>query len=315
MSGKSIGLAVLATTLWATGALHGQGYGPQPSTSSTGPAWTTPPDPQTGWPPAFTPVPANAPSGPASGLVSPGTTDGNVPGPFPCHATLSSWVLYDRPCGCCGPVGGHGPIQTDLYFRGGGSMPVGAGALSSVLDAGWMIQGGARVILFDAEMDAAWTVDLGIGHINNSAWNKTTQFTLTNIPTTSASGITGTLPSLEVSVSALNRTYVNLGGGREWYVLGSPDEKEQTTLWRFGVDGGGRYGSAKLDLNEIKHRTDTFGGVYFGLYTDLEIPCCACMIEIGLRGEWAYTWTDLLQTQNNGDLQDLNLMFTIGIRY
>jgi hypothetical protein len=260
-------------------------------------------------------VPVYAPSGPASGLVPPGTTDGNLPGPAPCHAALSSWILYDRPCGCCGPVGGHGPIQTDLYLRGGASMPMSSSALGGVLDAGWMIQGGARVLFFNAEVDAAWTVDLGVGHINNSAWDKTTQFTLNNVPSVSSNGNVSNIPALNVSVSALNRTYVSLGGGREWYILGSADEQEHSTLWRVGIDGGGRYGTAKLDLNEIKHHTDTFAGTYVGLYADLEIPCCACMIEIGLRGEWAYTWTDLLQTQNNSDLQDLSLLFTIGVRY
>src|SRR5437764_15327313 len=37
-------------------------------------------------------------------------------------AGLSSWITYDRPHGCCGPIGADGPIATELFLRAGASI-------------------------------------------------------------------------------------------------------------------------------------------------------------------------------------------------
>src|SRR5207247_188290 len=100
-----------------------------------------------------------------------------------------------------------------------------------------------------------------------------------------------------VTVSGLNRTFVNLGMGREWYMWHSANTPGNN--WRMGMDFGGRYGSEKADFHEIRHRTDVVGGVYASLHTDLEIPCGCCIFQCGLRGQWAYTWSDILQKQSD----------------
>jgi hypothetical protein len=34
-----------------------------------------------------------------------------------------------------------------------------------------------------------------------------------------------------------------------------------------------------------------------------------------LRGEWAYTWSDILQIQNNSDLSEFAVMIQAGVRF
>ena len=63
------------------------------------------------------------------------------------------------------------------------------------------------------------------------------------------------------------------------------------------------------------HLTDTIGGVYASLHSDLDIPCGCCVFQLGFRAEWDYTWSDILQIQNKSDVQDINLMVSLGVRY
>ena len=84
---------------------------------------------------------------------------GSVPDP---------WITCDRP-GCCGPVGGNGPIGWELYVRSGVSIPTGSGILQDTLDAGWMTTIGARTLFFNPATTAAWTWDVGLGYTYNDA--------------------------------------------------------------------------------------------------------------------------------------------------
>jgi hypothetical protein len=115
-----------------------------------------------------------------------------------------------------------------------------------------------------------------------------------------------------VTIQSLNRTFVNLGPGREWYLFGSafaPGNKV-----RIGVDGGGRWGSARMELHEFHHRTDTIAGLYAAAHADLEIPCSPCCVfYAGLRVEWDYTWMDILQ--RTSDIQDINALANFGVRW
>jgi hypothetical protein len=161
-------------------------------------------------------------------------------------------------------------------------------------------------------------VDLSLSNINNTGKNPNQSVILHNVIVPGPASVFGTatnvsVPSLAVSTRALNRTFVNLGGGREMYLYGAPDAEGLT--WRVGIDGGGRYGSAKLEMHEIKHRTDTIAGMFVSLHSDVEIPYGCITLLAGFRIEWDYTWMDILQIQNNSDLQDLNLLFTAGIRF
>src|SRR5262249_59921218 len=60
--------------------------------------------------------------------------------------------------------------------------------------------------------------------------------------------------------------------------------------------------SAKMDLREIKHRTDVVGGFFLSAHSDVEIPCGCCIFQAGVRLAYDYIWTDILQSRND-DLQ------------
>jgi hypothetical protein len=294
---------------------------------------------------------------------------------------LSSWLLYPRMPGCCGPVGQHGPIQTELYVRSGIVWPVGGGILVHSLRDGWDIEGGGRALFFDPALQRAWTVGLSISNVFNPSRADVPTFTLSNVvvktsplaaginqlaqqtigtnptvanqisqlnqisdSTARANAITqlaqqvnatnpalatqinqlGSLPSttpisevvpaLSASVASLNQTFMNLAVGREWYIVGNADCGDHWN-WRVGADLGGRWGTCKLELNEITHRTDVIGGLFIAGHSDIEVPCGCAVLQFGIRTEYGYTWTDVLQSQNPGDFQSFSLLFNLGVRF
>jgi hypothetical protein len=262
-------------------------------------------------------TPYGSRSGPPSEGAAPTPGDAAPPAAAPAPLqTLSDWIIYPRGPGCCGPVGGDGPIGTQLYLRSGVSIPTGDGMFERTLHAGWDIEGGVRALFFNPAQDAAWTVDLGITNIFQNG-DKRTKFNLINFPVTTTQGGTPTIENtFPVSVRSLNRTFVDLAAGREWYLLGGADCSCQGPNVRAGFDFGGRYGSEKINFEETHHRTDTIGGVFVALHADVECPCCgACILLAGGRVEWDYTWNDIFGEPTRSDIEDLNLMFNFGVRY
>lgn len=215
---------------------------------------------------------------------------------------LSDWITYRRNNCCEGPVGGSPPIGTEFFLRGGASFPIGGGALVDALNTGWMIQVGGRALFFNQPLTEAWTVDVSISNNHNDCNSNAQVF----LPRTQQT----------VTLRSLDRTFVNLGGGHQWYLWAPATAKSNL---RIGVDAGGRYGSGNLRTFELKHDTDVIGGIYAGVQGDLEFPCgccCAngcCIFMAGFRLEYAYTWTDILQRQ--ADVQDINCLLNLGVRY
>lgn len=268
-------------------------------------------------------VPAAPPAGPGNGGLAmpapapdvPANGDGNgrssdersTPG-------KSSWLTYARPAACCGPVGAHGPIGSEVYFRSGPSFPFG-GFLASQLKPGWVFEGGLRTLFFNPAQDAAWVVDGGISNVN---YNSTTrdQAILRNFPLT-IQGLNQPIiiPEFPVTPGGLNQTFVNLAVGRECYLWGDASLAEQGPVWRVGWDVGGRWGSSKLGFREIRHRTDVIGGAFLAGHTDVQVPCGCCVLTFGLRAEYGYTWSDILQSQNDADVQAINVLLNFGVRY
>lgn len=227
----------------------------------------------------------------------------------PATGVLSDWIAYRRDC-CEGPPGRYTPLYTELYVRAGPSEPVGGGVLNRDLQTGWSFQGGARALFFDEPHTAAWVVDLHIINTYESAGANKTQFAVT----APVKGVTvnygqGGIPGATLQGS--NRTLVGVGFGREWY-LREPATSD-AWRWRWGLDAGGRYGSHRININEGGHLVDVIGGTYAAVHTDVEIPCKQFVFYTGLRLEWAYTWSDILQQPS--DVQDLTLYLTLGVRY
>ena len=233
----------------------------------------------------------------------------------------SRWILYDRQPGCCGPTGKDGPIDYELYVRSGIAFPVANSGLGGTLDNGWMIEAGGRTLFFNPGADAAWVVDLGIGNTSNRVGDRSRQYQLFNVgpnqlfvvPNTNPPQILGN-PNPLVTGSDLNRTYVSGSIGREWYLWGSAEADGCSANWRFGFDVGGRWGTEKLDLNETRHLTRVNDGLFGAVHTDLEVPWGQVIFQAGLRLEYGYTWSNILPGSNS-DVQDLNLLGTLGIRF
>src|SRR5437660_1658592 len=176
-----------------------------------------------------------------------------------------------------------------------GPLPFGPGRLGNSLNPGWAVEGGGRVLFFNPQVDAAWTVDLGLSNFHNFSDHKRTA-TLLNIPSSIVTNVNGQpstqiviLPQLNVTPSTYNRTFANLAIGREWYLAGTADSRVNQSNWRVGIDLGGRWGSGKLELDEIRHRVDVIGGIFLSAHSDVEIPCGNVMFFGGVRGEWSYT--------------------------
>jgi hypothetical protein len=240
----------------------------------------------------------------------------------PLNLQPSRWIRGDK-YECCSSPGGDGPIGYELFTRIGPSVVLGHGQqLSDVLQTGLYMGLGGRALFFDTSMESAWTFELGVANIYNHAHSDPHGIAL-NILVPSA--INAAIPPTQVffgrdkgvpgvTVQDLSRTFFDVGGGKEWYLLGSANCSGPN--FRIGCDGGGRYGTSSVSFHEIPHRPDVIAGMWVAAHADFEFPCCGCCILVaGFRLEYGYTWSDILQIQNNSDTQDLNLLFNCGIRF
>jgi hypothetical protein len=303
MSAKKAFPAALVLAVLLCGAAPGQGPTEAlPAPAVEGPFQNLIPDVTGIQGPGTMAAPGSA--GGQTGQAPPGNQSG-LPAP-------SDYITYRRPFSCYCPIGGDGPIQTELYLRAGVNFPFGPSLYGRALTTGWEIQGGARVLLFDPDMTSAFVVDLGIVNTWNHANRPDIQTTLILNETNPLTGVTGPTP-MTVTPDDLNRTMASAGIGREWW-LTAPASRGGTKL-RWGFDFGGRYGSASAQFHEIRHREDTIGAAYVALHADLEMPCGGCCVfYTGLRTEYSYTWVDILQG-NFADVQDVSVMLSFGVRF
>jgi hypothetical protein len=335
MSVKRIGLSSLVVALCSLGVVHAQQ--PTPNTSgpdvlplsnpNSGPT-SSPYSPSSGTTPGTSGTGTTASASAVGAGVNPYTGEGAQPPSTPLIVLgppASPWLVYPRsPC-CCGPAGKCGPIGSELFIRSGPVFPLGGGIFGNFLRTGWDIEGGGRVLFFNPARDRAWTVSLSVSNIFARTGNDNEPITLFNVPVHTAITIPNStvttpliqnVPVLQATVSSLNMTFVNVGFGREWYLLGSADPGAMHGCnWRIGVDGGGRWGSAMVQFNEINHHTDVVGGMYCAIHTDVEYPFRCGILQAGIRYEYNYIWTSILQDQNNGDFQSMNLLFQAGVRF
>jgi hypothetical protein len=280
---------------------------------------------ETAAPPAFiggTEVSNTAPTVMPSPYQTPYMGNGNIPAPVPgvsyagtgnispAGSGLSDWLKYIKP-DCCGPVGGCGPIMTELYVRNGPSIPVGGGVLGAALNTGFMFQGGGRSLFFNSELSAAWAVDIGISYnFNQGVGNRTINMNF-SVPT----DVPGVFEDLSgpLQLRQLSRTSFNWAVGREYYLFVWPGSG---AALRMGAHVGGQLGAIKADWEVIPHTTDMLWALTLASNMDLEIPWGCITLVGGLRVEWNYLFeTDIVQHQNDNDLQSVNILIVNGFRY
>lgn len=220
-----------------------------------------------------------------------------------------AWIYQQAPAKtgatCCGPIGGHGPIGTEVYARSGPNFIIARNDLGRSLRTGWEVMGGGKSLFFHGDGDRAWVVDLGLSYTYNNGFGQTA-FALNNEA---------------VTIRNLHRTAVSLGLGHDWFLAGPGFVGGQwDSNLRWGIDGGARWGTAHLDLNPVaepggyRRVHDVFGGAFAGLHADYEVPMGAWTLLAGLRGEWDYTFLSILPGQNTR-LLNINVLFTVGVRY
>jgi hypothetical protein len=334
MSVKQIGLSGLVGLLFGLGSLHAQGPTPGPGNPEVLPLYTpsgndnsSPYNPMTSGAGGGSPLPSSSfPAAPAGTTPEGVAIDEGSPSPppfvpVPLGLPASPYLVYPRsPC-CCGPVGKCGPIGSELFVRTGIFFPVGGGIFNQYLQPGWDVEGGGRLFLFNPPATAAWTGTLSISNMYAQTGSDNQAITMYRVPVHTLSPTTGTsireqVPEVSVTVRSLNITFVNMGFGRECWLHGSADPGQQKGWnWRVGCDLGGRYGSAKVNFDQFQHLTGVVGGMYGAIHSDFEYPFRCGILVAGMRLEYNYIWTSLLQDQNDGDFSSINLLLQLGVRF
>ncbi|MFL5327876.1 MAG: hypothetical protein ACJ8C4_03090 [Gemmataceae bacterium] len=251
-------------------------------------------------------VPAQPPQIPPSNGAIPAVTGAPA---LPPGSVCSPWNGPGG-TGCCGPIGGNGPIMTEGFLRTGIALPVAGGIFNNVLNPAYMFSVGARSMFFNVKGSAAWTVEYGIDYFYNNGNHPEQVF-----------DVFGTF----VDIREYHRSAVHISFGRELFIF-SP-AYQCGTNYRFGVDWGGRYGYSRVNFNlpdspdqtqeptNTTHRSDVFGAVLIGFHADYEVPISNCMTLIaGIRAEWAYNFTDIIPTWDT-DLQEAIIMLNLGFRF
>jgi hypothetical protein len=334
MSVKQIGLSSLVVALCSLGGLHAQGPAPGSQAPDVLPLYTPfGSDTASSNTPTGLPMGQNAPLASSIEAAPAGTTPEGVaidegsppippPVPVPLGLPASPYLHYPRsPC-CCGPVGQcGGPFGYEMFARTGWTFNVGGGIFNQYLLPGWDVEGGGILYLFNPPSTKAWFGTLSISNINAIAGTANQPITLFRYPVRTLNPTTNTstvvqVPEIAVTVTSLNMTFVNMGFGREWWLHGSADPGQQKCWnWRVGCDFGGRYGSAEVQFAQVQHHTDVVGGMYGAVHTDFEYPFRCGIIVAGMRLEYNYIWTSILQDQNDGDFSSINLLFNLGVRF
>lgn len=259
-------------------------------------------------------------AGPAGWLTGdPGAQPGGQPpGSYP------SPYYVDGP-GCCGPLGRDGRIGYELYSYAGLNFTFGNGLPDRLNAAGWTVGGGVRTLFFDPTHTAAWTVDFGGSFTYNRGQGAQEPTNLFRRQPTAADANNVQQPQPDVltlsGVRGIHRSSFNYAIGRDWWLLGDGSTGGQNgTNWRVGGWIGGRYGTMHLDaipLNEVGgyfRRQNVFHGIYAGVHTTFDVPMGAWVWTNGIRAEYGHDWNNVAPPIQ-GNLHNINVQFTTGIRY
>jgi len=246
---------------------------------------------------------------PAAGLPA-----GSYPSPY-----------YTDGPGCCGPLGRNGRVGYEFYSYVGPAFSFGEGRFARELNVGTMVGVGGRSLFFNTSHDAAWVVDFGLSYQKNPGErDHLTNLFVRQAPTTNP--FTGeTTPNPDIiaptGIRSLHRTNFNFGVGRDWWLWG-PGSTGMENGWnvRFGGLVGGRYGTAHVDLlvngdpSLYQRKQGVTHGFFLAPHITAEVPMGTWILFAGVRLEYGYDWMNLV-APIQGNLHNLNLLFTAGIRF
>ena len=222
--------------------------------------------------------------------------------PLPSGTPVASYMNVGN--GCCGPVGGNGPIGFEVYARAGINSPTGTRLLVHNIQEGWSTQIGVRSQFFDPAGDAAWVIDAHVMYTRNEG----RQLDIVTFRTE------------PVAVKMLHRTAAGVGLGRDWF-LSRPGFILDTwdANFRVGIDAGGRWGAGHVDFSTpfepggYRRHYDVFGQAFIGAMATMEVPIGGYLLIFGARVEGARTYSNLLELDS--DFYDVTSMLMFGVRY
>jgi len=245
-----------------------------------------------------------------------------APTGLPAGSYASPWYT-DGP-GCASPIGGHGPVSYEVYWRTGPDFAFGSGPFTDRLHMGWNVGGGARSLFFNPAGDAAWALDLGLSYTYNRGSNDDLLDLFLRQPDAQGANNQAIVQPdtfQNVRLRGLHRTSFNFGLGRDWFLWGNGlPGGEEGWNFRAGADIGGRWGTAHVDLVPIdevggyNRRQGVYHGLYIGFHSNFEVPMGGWIWFGGTRVEWGYDWMNLVPPIK-GDVQSVNLLFTGGVRF
>jgi len=263
------------------------------------------PTPQALPPQAYSP-PIDMLTTPATGLPMQGQyPPGTVYSPYSRNANL--------------PMGGNGPVNYETYIRTGPSILAGNNTWTDTAKSGWYSGAGFRTLLFNSASDAAWVIDLGVSYTRNDGRGVNSPLDIQSNQLKGSSVDDTSFTAL--GIRGLSRTTFNFALGRDWFLNGPGSVgQEPFGNWRAGADIGGRYGTASVDFEPVnepggyRRLQDVVHGVFIGSHLNWERSFGNFNFFAGVRGEWGYTWTNLLPT-NAADIIDVNLLMSLGFRF
>jgi hypothetical protein len=242
-----------------------------------------------------------------------------VPNAVP-GAVYSPWCGDSFAGGCDGPVGANGPVTYEGYLRTGVSLISGGSSVMTGVTKtfGWNVQGGSRSLFFNPTGDAAWVIDLGIGHTANDGRGASRPLSIL----TRAVKFGGGDGTFDVGLTRLRRTSLNFGFGRDYFLNGPGVVgcEPGYSNFRLGWDVGGRWGTASADFEPFgdpggfRRRQSVYHGVYGAGQASWEVPMGGWTMYFGGRVEWSYYWMNMIPP-NDGDFRDVNILLMTGVRF
>jgi len=244
------------------------------------------------------------------------------PPALPAGSVCSPWTGPGG-TGCCGPVGGNGPILSEYFFRTGVNFLISGNILKQTLQTGTVQSFGGRSLFFNPEGSKAWTAEIGIDYFYNNGGKPNFEYPIDVISPPNRPDIQTTLFA---GIREYHRAALHVAFGRELFMYAPAYNACRN--YRFGWDLGGRYGYSRLNLNvfpenpddpterdQFNKRSDTFGTFFVALHADAEFPVFQCKtFVVGIRSEYGYNWTDIVQLFDS-DTQEVNIMLNFGLKF
>ena len=176
------------------------------------------------------------------------------------------------------------------------------------MENGWSFAVGARALFFNEHMTSACVVDAHV--INTNEYAEQTKYGVSRHRL--SRGRQARLHRRRRVVEDWNRVAFGLGFGRDWFPWKPANadgcERGARRRWRRAARG-----SDRVDFDQFGHLSSVCEAIYAGAHSDVEFPCGPLIWHVGVRCEWNYTWSTVLQ--RSSDIQEISLFFTLGARY